>query len=218
MKRPVILLRSKEGRRVKAGAPWAFSNEIVMDARAKALPPGSLVTLADADGTPLGRGYFNSKSLIAVRLLGAPDREIDADFFADRLGRALALRERLFEQPFYRLVHAEGDLLPGVVIDRFGDACVVQITTAGMELLSDALLAALDRIVAPAFVILRNDSPSRALEGLETYVREAKGEARPRLIVEENGVRYFADPASARNRAGTTINETTAPLSPALRR
>ena len=196
MKRPLILLRSKEGRRVKAGAPWVFSNEIVMDARAKALPPGSLVTLAAADGTPLGRGYFNSKSLIAVRLLGAPDLEIDADFFAEKLHRALALRESLFEQPFYRLVHAEGDLLPGVVIDRFGDACVVQITTAGMELLTDAFLAALDRVVAPASVILRNDSPSRALEGLETFVRAARGDVGSRLTVEENGVRYFADPTS----------------------
>src|SRR6266550_1077355 len=196
MKHPVILLRSKEGRRVKAGAPWAFSNEIVMDARAKALPPGSLVTLAEADGRPLGRGYFNSKSLIAVRLLAGPNAEIDTESLAGKLKRALGLRERLFEQPFYRLVHAEGDLFPGVVIDRFGDTCVVQITTAGMELLTDALLAALDRIVAPAFVILRNDSPSRALEGLETYVRVVKGEAGSRLSVEENGGRYFADPTS----------------------
>jgi 23S rRNA (cytosine1962-C5)-methyltransferase len=196
MKHPTILLRSKEGRRVKAGAPWAFSNEIVMDARAKALPPGSLVTLAEADGTPLGRGYFNPKSLIAVRLLAGPNAEIDTEFLAGKLKRALGIRERLLQQPFYRLVHAEGDLFPGVVIDRFGDACVVQITTAGMELLTDALLAVLDRVVAPASVILRNDSPSRALEGLDTHVRVVKGEAGSRLTVEENGVRYFADPVS----------------------
>jgi 23S rRNA (cytosine1962-C5)-methyltransferase len=196
MKHPTILLRSKEGRRVKAGAPWAFSNEIVMDARAKALPPGSLVTLAEADGTPLGRGYFNPKSLIAVRLLAGPNAEIDTEFLAGKLKRALGIRERLLQQPFYRLVHAEGDLFPGVVIDRFGDACVVQITTAGMELLTDALLAVLDRVVAPASVILRNDSPSRALEGLDTHVRVVKGGAGSRLTVEENGVRYFADPTS----------------------
>ena len=97
---------------------------------------------------------------------------IDAEFFAARLTRALALRERLYARPFYRLVHAEGDGLPGLVIDRFGDMLVVQITTAGMEkqLLTPSL-AALDKVLAPATIILRNDAPARALEGLDSYVR-----------------------------------------------
>jgi len=196
MKRPTIILRAKEGRRVKNGAPWVFSNEIAMDPQAKALEPGSPVTLAEADGTPLGAGYFNPKSLIAVRLFGPPDTTIDGAFLERQLKRALSLREQLLDQPFYRLVHAEGDLLPGLVIDRFKDVAVVQITTAGMERLSDAVLVALDRTIAPACVILRNDSPSRALEGLDSHVRVAKGEAPSRIVVEENGVRYFADPQS----------------------
>src|SRR6185503_4845121 len=112
-------------------------------------PPGSLITLADADGTPLGTGYFNSKSLIGVRLLGPPDAAIDADFLDLKLRRALSLREQLFDKPFYRLVHAEGDLMPGLVIDRFGDTAVVQISTAGMERLSDDVLSALTRAIAP---------------------------------------------------------------------
>jgi|SRR5215471_3466546 len=192
-KRPIIRLRPREGRRVKSGAPWAFSNEIVMDAEAKSLASGSLVELKADDGAALGAGYFNSKSLIAVRLLAASETDIDRAFLAGRIRRALGLREAFFERPFYRLVHAEGDLLPGLVIDRFGDACVVQITTAGMERLIDDVLAALDETVAPALVILRNDMPSRALEGLESYVRVAKGDAPDRLEVEENGIRYFAD-------------------------
>jgi 23S rRNA (cytosine1962-C5)-methyltransferase len=194
MQRPVIRLRPREGRRVKSGAPWVFSNEIVLDGAAKALPPGTPVELAADGGTPLGSGYFNPRSLIAVRLLAPPQTEFDQAFFAGRLRRALLLRETLFGEPYYRLVHAEGDLLPGVIIDRFGETVVVQITTAGMERLTDALLSALDEVIAPANVILRNDTPARALEALELYVRVAKGSAPQPLMVEENGVRYFADP------------------------
>lgn len=193
-KRPVIRLRSREGRRVKSGAPWVFSNELALDASVKALPPGTAVELAAEDGSPIGAGYFNPKSLIAVRLLGVPGTVFDASFFAVRLRRALALREAFFNNPYYRLVHAEGDLLPGVVADRFGDTVVVQITTAGMEQLTDAFLAALDDVIAPACVILRNDTPARTLESLESYVRIAKGDVPPQLAVQENGARYVADP------------------------
>ncbi len=193
-KRPVIRLKVREGRRVKAGAPWAFSNELALDASVKALPPGTLVELAAEDGTPIGAGYFNAKSLIAVRLLGKPETEFGVAFFADRLRRARGLREAFFTEPYYRLVHAEGDLLPGVVVDRFGDTVVIQITTAGMEHLTDAFLSALDEVIAPACVILRNDTPARTLESLESYVRVAKGDAPPQMTVQENGVRYLADP------------------------
>jgi 23S rRNA (cytosine1962-C5)-methyltransferase len=193
-KRPVIRLKSREGRRVKSGAPWVFSNELALDAAVKALPPGTTVELAAEDGTLIGAGYFNPKSLIAVRLLGAPETAFDKRFFAGRLRRALALREAFFAEPYYRLVHAEGDLFPGVVVDRFGDTVVVQITTAGMEHLTDAILSALDEVIAPACVILRNDTPSRTLESLESYMRVVKGDAPSQLAVIENGARYVADP------------------------
>jgi 23S rRNA (cytosine1962-C5)-methyltransferase len=192
---PIIRLKSRESARLRAGSPWVFSNEIAMDAAAKALAPGSQVSLAASDGTILGTGYFNPRSLISVRLLAKEPCLFDADFFVRRLRTALSLREKLYDAPFYRLVHAEGDGMPGLVIDRFGDTCVVQITTAGMELLSDAVLAAIDTVIAPEHVILRNDAPSRALEGLESYVRVTKGEPSLPLIVQENGIRYFADPA-----------------------
>jgi 23S rRNA (cytosine1962-C5)-methyltransferase len=193
--RPAIRLRPREGRRVRAGAPWVFSNEIVMDAATKMLAPGTLVRLQQSDGAALGTGYFNPKSLIAVRMLSAdPHAEIGAVFFAGKFRQALSLREALFAKPYYRLVHAEGDCLPGLVIDRFGETCVVQVTTAGMELLLEPMLAALDEVIAPANVVLRNDAPSRALEGLDHYVRVAKGNPPAKLVVEENGARYFADP------------------------
>jgi 23S rRNA (cytosine1962-C5)-methyltransferase len=189
---PVIRIKPKEGRRARAGAPWIFSNEIALEAKTKALAPGSLVSVEGDDGRDFGVGYFNPKSLIAVRLFEAPkDTAIDAAFFAERLRRALAMREALYDKPFYRLVHAEGDRLPGLTIDRFGETCVLQITTAGMEALIEPLRAALDETVAPKTIVLRNDTPSRGLEGLPSYV---SGDAR-RILVEENGARYFADPA-----------------------
>ncbi len=192
-KHKTIRLKPKSGRRAKAGAPWIFSNEIDMTAEAKALPPGTLVNVA-GDDRVLGTGYFNSKSLIGVRLLEAEkDAPIDKAFFAKRFARALALRQALYGKPYYRLVHAEGDDLPGLTIDRFDDVCVVQVTTAGMEALTAPMLEALDEVIGPRAVVLRNDAPSRTLEGLENYVRAGRGEIPSRITIEENGARYFGD-------------------------
>jgi 23S rRNA (cytosine1962-C5)-methyltransferase len=192
-KRPTLRIKAREGRKARAGAPWIFSNEIAMDAAAKALLPGTLLNVTGDDGQDFGTGYFNPRSLIAVRLLAREnDVPIDAAFFGARLKRALQLREALYAKPFYRLAHAEGDDLPGLTIDRFGDVLVVQITTAGMENLLTPLKMALEDVLAPATIILRNDAPARELEGLALYVRAEKG-AMGRIAVEENGARYFAD-------------------------
>jgi 23S rRNA (cytosine1962-C5)-methyltransferase len=195
--RPIIRLKPREGRRARAGAPWIFSNEIVMDQAAKALAPGTLVNVEGEGGANFGTGYFNSKSLIGIRLLDSVrDAEIGDAFFASHFGRALARRSILFDAPFYRLIHAEGDGLPGLTVDRFGDTFVVQVATAGMEALIEPMLAALDEVASPECVILRNDVPARALEGLESYVRVARGETPPRIAVVENGARYLADLAT----------------------
>jgi 23S rRNA (cytosine1962-C5)-methyltransferase len=192
-KRPAITLKPREGRKARLGSPWIFSNEIVMDAAAKAVPPGALVHVKYDDGQDAGTGYFNSKSLIAVRLLARESgAAVDAVFFAGRLKRALSLREMIYAKPYYRLAHAEGDGLPGLTIDRFGDTLVLQVTTAGMEALLTPLKMALETVLSPTAIILRNDTPSRTLEGLESYVRAEKGEM-GRIAVEENGARYFAD-------------------------
>ncbi len=191
MSRKTIIL--PKGRRARGGSPWIFSNEIRMDEAAKAIAPGAVVNVRGEDGRAFGTGYFNSKSLIAVRLLAEEcDVAIDAEFFAARLTRALALRGAVYDRPFYRLLHAEGDGVPGLVIDRFGDTLTVQIGTAGMEKQLTAILMALDQVLKPKTVLLRADSPSRALEGLVSYVKTAKGEGH-RIAVEENGVRYIAD-------------------------
>src|ERR1700676_4629741 len=161
---PIIRLRPHEGWRARNGAPGAFSNESVMDGSAKALVPGSLVELAAEDGAGIGIGYFNPKSLIAIRLLAKPREKIDAAFFAEKFRRARALREHFYDTSFYRLVHAEGDGLPGLVIDLLREVCVVQITPAGMERFIEELLQGLDAAIAPKTLILRNDTPARALE------------------------------------------------------
>jgi 23S rRNA (cytosine1962-C5)-methyltransferase len=191
MSRKTIIL--PKGRRARSGSPWIFSNEIRMDAAAKGVAPGAIVNVRGEDGRGFGTGYFNPKSLIAVRLLAEEcDTVIGQEFFAERLARALKLRESLYAKPFYRLVHAEGDQLPGLVIDRFGDTLTAQIGTAGMEKQRGPLLAALDQLLSPATVILRGDAPSRALEGLNSYVETVKGKGH-RIAVEENGARYIAD-------------------------
>ena len=190
-KRPVIMLKPREGRRARAGAPWIFSNEIASEG--KNLAAGSVVDVKGDDGQTVGSGFFNLKSLIAVRLFArAAGATPDQDFFAQHLSRALKLRGYFYPRPFYRLVHAEGDGLPGLVIDRFDDVLVIQITIAGMELVLPQLISALKALLAPATIILRNDAPSRALEGLPLYTRAELGNM-GRILIEENGARYFAD-------------------------
>jgi 23S rRNA (cytosine1962-C5)-methyltransferase len=169
---PVLRLRPKAGARAKTGAPWIFSNDIEMTPAAKALPRGSIVEVAGDDGVVLGTGMFNAHSLIAVRILRPRARgPIDVEFFRERIKAALALREALYEKPFYRLIHAEGDGLPGLIVDRFAGVLSVQANTAGMDVLQSVWLAALQDVLSPSAIVARNDAPARALEGLA----EAKG-------------------------------------------
>ena len=193
---PRLKLLKGHSRRLRAGHPWVFSNEIEMTPAAKGLEPGSLVTLIDAGDEALGVATFNPHSLIAARLLSrAPDARIDAAFLAGRLRHALALREALFAEPCYRLIHAEADGLPGLIVDRYGDVVALQVNTAGMERLTEPLLEALDEVLAPRAVALINDSTVRGLEGLDSYSRVAKGEIDGPVPVRENGATFFADMA-----------------------
>lgn len=193
--RPEVRIKPNGHGRLARGHPWLFSNEIEMDPETRALPPGGVVRLVRADGKPAGTAMFNPRTLIAARLLTPdPFAEIGTEFLAGRLRRALALRERLFDAPFYRLVHAEADGLPGLVIDRFGDVLVVQENTAGMDRLEGPLLEALDAAVAPSAVLLRNDTPARQLEGLPLDTRMAKGALDGPIRLEENGAAFFIEP------------------------
>jgi len=193
-KLPSVLLRAGEDRRARDGHPWAFSNEILMDAETKALPAGSLAILRAPSGEALGLATFNPHSLIAARVLSADaEATVDALFLGRRLARAMALRDRLVGVPYYRLIHAEADGLPGVIVDRFGDALVVQLNSAGMDKLTPVLLEALEAELAPTTIVLKNDSPVRELEGLKREVIVAKGELAGPIELVENGARFVAD-------------------------
>ncbi len=192
--RPVVTLLPGGHRRAETGHPWVYSNEVQMDAAAKALPPGGLVTLKRADGRPLGVAMFNPHTLLAARLLDRDAaRPIGRRFLLRRLERALKLRERLCPVPYYRLIHAEADGLPGLVIDRFGQVLVMQANAAGMDRLQPTIIDALTTLLAPEAIVLRNDSPARALEGLGSEVRVAVGAVEGPVPVEENGVTFMAD-------------------------
>jgi len=192
--RPQIVLQPGGHRRAEGGHPWIYSNEVAMDAAAKALAPGTLVTLRRADERPFGVAMFNPHTLIAARLLDRDaGRAINKRFFARRLERALKLRERLYDAPYYRLVHAEADGLPGLIVDRFGAVLVVQANAAGIDRLTPILLEALRGLLSPAAIVLRNDSPARTLEGLPLETLVAMGHVEGAVAVEENGAAFLAD-------------------------
>ena len=142
---PALRLKRNEDRRLQGGHLWIFSNEVdTAQTPLTKFRPGELVRVLAHNDRALGLAYVNPKSLISARLLSTW-RVPDAAWFAARIRRALALRERLYAEPYYRLVHGEADGLPGLVIDRYGPQCVVQIGTAGMERQLDAIVAALEK-------------------------------------------------------------------------
>ena len=199
---PVLFLKRNEDRRLSAGHLWVYSNEVdTSKSPLSGFEPGSLAVIQSAAGKTLGAGYVNPRSLICARLLTRrPRAALDAGFFERRLRSALSLRESLFEQPYYRLVFGESDGLPGLVVDRYGTVLVVQITTAGMEAVRELLLEALDNILSPTGILLRNDSSVRVLEGLpqETQVI---GEIPETVLLTEGGVQ-FEVPLGAGQKTG----------------
>ena len=196
MSYPTIKILPGEDRRLRGGSPWLFSNELRMDEVARAVAPGSLVRLMGPGGKMLGVAQFNPHSLIAARLLTRnKDAIVDREFVARRVRRALQLRERLFDTPHYRLIHAEADGLPGLVVDRYGDTLVAQFNTAGMNAMQGTVAAALEDVVRPRALLARNDSTARQLEGLPQEVVALKGELPERIELVENGLTFVADPA-----------------------
>lgn len=188
-----LKLRPREERRARAGHLWIYSNEIDTGPEFRSIEPGALCRVVDGRGKPIGTGYVNPRTLLAVRLLSSDvHAEVDGSWFERRLQAALALRGRIYAEPYYRLVHGEGDGLPGVVVDRYGAVLVVQITTAGMQRLQPLLFGALRKLLKPEGIVLRNDTGARELEGLTSAV-EVIGEVPDRVEVIEDGVRLYAD-------------------------
>jgi len=192
---PALYLKPREERRLRAGHPWVFSNEVdVARSPLGAFAAGDFANVTAASGQVLATAYVNPATLICARVVSRrADRPLDAGAVRERVGRALALRERMAVGPYYRLVYAESDGLPGLVVDRFGETLAVQIATAGMERLRDEVLAALDGLLAPRAMVLRNDGSGRRLEGLEEGVQWVRG-ADAVVEIEENGARFPVSP------------------------
>lgn len=188
----VLKLKKNEDRRLRAGHLWVYSNEVDIQANPlSGFSPGQLVEIQSAGGKPLGSGYVNPHSLICARLVTRDSAYyLNHSLLVHRLQVALSLRERLYGQPFYRLVYGEGDGLPGLVVDRFGDVLVVQITTSGMEQVRDEVVSALRKVLNPTGILLRNDSSIRAMEGLESYTEVVHGQVPEVVRLQENGVPF----------------------------
>lgn len=188
---PVVRVNVKAAGRVRAGHPWIFVSD-VQDTNNAA--PGDVVRVVDAKGRPLGTAHYSSTSQIALRLLSRRTETIDQAFLTARIEAALALRNKLVtDTDAYRLLHAEGDLLPGLIVDRYGDWLVAQFLDQGMDRMTDTVLAALSSIVHPAGIVARNDAPTRAKENLPLESKVVSGELPAKLEFKMNGLRWHAD-------------------------
>ena len=181
---------------MRAGHPWVYSNEVDVErSPLGGFEPGAAVEVRAQDGSPLGMAYVNPHTLICARIYSRRVGEaLDEALITRRVARALALRERLFSQRGYRLVFGEGDGLPGLVVDRYGDLLVVQLGTLGIERVRQQVLAVLQAAVQPAAIALRNDLAGRALEGLPVEIETVLGEVPSHWETEENGARFRFSP------------------------
>lgn len=191
----VLRLKANEERRLREGHVWIYSNEVDTTATPlKAFSAGDQVIVEDSRGKALGIAIVNPNALICARLINRDlAHPLSVSLFVHRLQIALSLREAWFPTPHYRLVYGDSDGLPGVVVDRYGEHLVVQISTAGMERELDALLQALVKVIKPAGILLKNDGKMREVEGLVSEVRVAYGEVPERLALIENGVAFEVD-------------------------
>ncbi len=194
--RPTVRLKPKaNARALRHGALWVYDSDLVTDRRTKALAPGTLAVLEDAGRTPLGLAAVNPGSRIMARILDRdPSAVIDTGWFAARIEAALALRNKLFDAPYYRLIHAEADGLPGVILDRFGDVAVLQPNAAWAEAHLGALADAVRDVTGVTCLLKNASGRTRALEGLDDSSAVLFGTAPGApLTVPMNGATYMAD-------------------------
>ena len=187
-----LRLKKNEEKRIKQGHLWVFSNEIdTKETPLKDFEAGEVVSIESANGKAIGIGYVNPQTLICARLLSRNVKaKFNQAFIKKRIQAALVLRELNFDKPYYRLVFGDSDGLPGLVIDRFDDVFVAQITTAGMENVKEDITTTIENLFHPRALVYRNDTASRTLEGLEQYEEIAIGELPAEVLLEENGTTF----------------------------
>ena len=192
---PALYLKRNEDTRLRAGHLWVFSNEVdVKRSPLTDFEPGEACIVVDAHDKPLGVGYVNPGSLIAARLVNRGiAHPLDRSLLVHKLKVALGLRERLYAEPYYRLVFGESDGLPGLTLDRFGDVLVAQTTTAGMERRKDDIAAAILKVIKPSALVWKNDAGARAMEQLPEYADIGHGELSSPVIAREGGLDFEID-------------------------
>lgn len=193
MSLPILTLKSNADRRLKQGHLWIFSNEINTEATPlKGLDLGAQVEIKNNGGKSLGIATVNPNGLICARLVSRSiSYPLDKSLLVHRIKQALSLRETFYSEPYYRLIYGDSDLLPGLVVDRFGPYLVAQIATAGMENLKTEIVEALQQVLKPEAILLRNDHSARSLEGLPETV-EVFGDIPEAVELVENGTRFLA--------------------------
>ena len=193
---PVLRLKpGADARRIRHGHPWAWADDLVLDRRTRAVPPGTLAILEDAERRPLGIGVATPEAKIGLRLLDRdPAAAIDAAWLEARIARALALRAQVYPEPFYRLIHAEGDGLPGLIVDRFGAVLVIQPNAIWLEARLDLLADLLQQATGCGTLIKNGTARARAAEGLPEEHAVLRGTApEGPIAVPMNGAIYMAD-------------------------
>ncbi len=188
-----LILKRREEKRLKNGHLWIFSNEVNTEmSPLKSFHPGEQVEVEAANGELVGTAYVNPHSLICARLISRSLQRLDYSLLLERFTDGLNLRQQLFNQPYYRMIYGESDLLPGLIVDRFGPHLSVQINTAGMDTISKIVVDALKTILQPESILLRNDSPMRGLECLPRNIECVYGESPDEVELIENGVKFLA--------------------------
>jgi len=192
---PVIRLKPKmDPRPLRRGFPWVYANQLVTDRRTKALEPGALALLEDSERRPIGLATVNPQSKIIARLLDRNgEATLDAAWFDARVAQALALRETLYDAPFYRLIHAETDGFPGTIVDRFGDTLVIQPNAAWIDVRLDLFIEALRKATGALVVVKNAQGRARGLEGLNDISEVLVGTVTNPIPVPMNGATYMAN-------------------------
>lgn len=191
---PNLILKSQADRRLKMGHLWIYSNEVDTDqSPLKNFTMGQQVLVCSQSGKPLAIALVNPNGLICARVINRDvEHPLNKSLLVHRIKQALALREMVFTQACYRLVFGDSDLLPGLVVDRFGDYLVVQIASAGMELVKDEIIEALVQVIKPKGILLSNDHSARALENLPEYTEVVYGEVPEYVELIENDTKFLA--------------------------
>jgi len=186
-----VRVTRKAAERVHSGHPWIFSSDVIDAGESQ---PGDVVRVIDFKGHPLGSAHYSSSSQITLRLLSRRNEDIDRTFLRGRIEAALRHRQRVVhDSDAYRLVHAEGDLLPGLIADRYGDYLVLQLLDQGMDRITNDLVAVLNDILQPKGIVARNDVAIRAKENLPLETRILSGLIPDRVTIGMNGLRWSAD-------------------------